>query len=121
MVLLLASASADSKGPRAHIEYSSGPRSVVRSGVASPESDQHARGPQRGGAVHRRWWSFNLVPGEGFLTGLIWSDRLYTAIGPFSLTLKMNLHVLAQPVHCEMVGFRRRINCTINNVVPRFS
>ena len=42
MVLLLASAerhSVDSKGPRAWAEYSSGPGSVVRSGVAGPEND----------------------------------------------------------------------------------
>ncbi|GMN66717.1 hypothetical protein TIFTF001_035779 [Ficus carica] len=75
----------------------------------------------RGGAVHRRWWSFNHVLGEGFLTGLIWSGRLYTAIDLFPLALKMSLHVFAQPVHCEMVGFHRRINCTINRSSPSTS
>ncbi|GMN53243.1 hypothetical protein TIFTF001_022391 [Ficus carica] len=56
----------DSKGPRALALYSSGSRSIARSGVAGPR-----------GAVHRRWWSFNPVPGEGFCNNPNFDDSRF--------------------------------------------
>ncbi|GMN44869.1 hypothetical protein TIFTF001_014072 [Ficus carica] len=61
----------------------------------------HARGPQRGIAAQRRWWSVSSVPGGASPSAQ--SDLVGCAQPPaiFPPILEIGLHVLAQPVHCE--------------------